>query len=142
MNRTLNQVATSDTLSSMIDIQDLLHSMISMTCTQCYSFNSYMHILSFVNMSIIIMNLSHQHQLSLSRFVHSNLHQSVNHLRHLALRINTHARSFCLSISFRISMHAHHRHLRFSRHFEIRHHMSRHRSCLESQRVSSRNCRN
>ncbi len=42
-------------------------------------------------------------------------------------------------------MHAHHRHLRFSslhRHFEIWHHMSRHQSCLESQRVSSKNCRN
>jgi hypothetical protein len=45
-------------------------------------------------------------------------------------------------------MHAHHRHLRSSslhRHLEIWHHihhMSRHRSYFESQRFSSRNCRN
>jgi hypothetical protein len=142
MNRILNQVSTSNTLFSMIDTQDLLHSMISMTCIQCYSFNSFMRILSFVNMNIIIMNLNHQHQLSLFRFVHSNLHQSVSHLKHFALRISMHARSLCLSISFRISMHAHHRHFRSSRHFEIWHHMSRHRSCLESQLISSRNCRN
>jgi hypothetical protein len=142
MNRILNQVATSDTLSSMIDIQNLLHSMINMTCIQCYSFNSFMRILSFVNMSIIIMNLSHQHQLSLSRFVHSNLYQSVSYLKHFALRISTHARFLCLSISFQISMHAHYRHLRSSRHFEIWHHMLRHWSCFESQRVFLRNCRN
>jgi hypothetical protein len=131
----------------MIDIQDLLHSMINMTCIQCYSFNSFTRIMSFVNMSIIIiLNLSHQHQLfSLSRFVHLNLHQSVNHFRHFASRINTHARFLYLSISSRISMHAHHRHLRFSflhRHLKIWHHMLRHRSYFESQKVFSRNCRN
>jgi hypothetical protein len=147
MNRFSNQVATSDTLFSMIDIQDLLHSMISMTCIQCYSFNLFMRILSFVSMSIIIiLNLSHQHQLSsLFRFVHLNLHQSVNHFRHFALRISTHARSLYLSISSRISMHAHHRHLRSSslhRHLEIWHHMLRHRSYFESQKIFSRNCRN
>jgi hypothetical protein len=148
MNRFSNQVATSETLFSTIDIQDLLHSMISMTCIQYYSFNLFMRILSFVlNMSIvIILNLNHQHQLfSLSRFVHLNLHQSVKYLRHLALRINTHVRFLYLSISFRISMHAYHHHLRFlslHRHLEIWHHMSRHRSYLESQRISSRNCRN
>jgi hypothetical protein len=81
----------------------------------------------------------------LTRFVHLNLHQSVKHLRHLVLRINTHVRFFFLTISFRINMHAHHRQLKFSylhRHFEIWHHMSRHRSYFESQRISSRNCRN
>jgi hypothetical protein len=140
MNRILNQIATLNTLFSMIDIQDLLHSMISMTCIRCYLFNSFMRILSFVNMSIIIMNLSHQHQLLLSWFVHLNLHQSVKCFRHFALKINTHVWSFYLTISFRINMHTHHRHL--NRHFEIWHHMSRHRSYLESQRVSSRNCRN
>jgi hypothetical protein len=150
MNRILNQVATSETLFSMIDTQDLLHLMISMMCIQCYQFNFLMRILSFVSMSMsIILNRSHQHQLFLlSRFVHLNLHQSIKHLRHFALRISTHVRSLYLWISSRISMHAHHRHLRFSslhRHLEIWHHMhhtSRHRSCLASQRTSSRNCRN
>jgi hypothetical protein len=146
MNRILNQVATSNTLFSMIYIQDLLYSMINMTCIQCYSFNSLMHILSFVNMSItIILNLSHQRQLSsLSRFVHLNLRQSVKHFRHFALKINTHVRFFYLA-SFWISMHAHHHHSRSSslhRHFEIWHHMLRHRLYLESQRISSRDCRN
>jgi hypothetical protein len=134
----------------MIDIQDLLHSMISTTCIRCYRVNFLMRILSFVLSSsiAIILNLSHQHQLlSLSRFVHMNLHQSVKHmhLRHLALRISTHVRFFFLTISSRISMHAHHHHLKSSslhRHFEISHRMSQHRSCFESQRVSSRNCRN
>ncbi len=141
MNRTLNQVATTGTLSSMIDTWDLLHSMISMTCIRRYLFNLFMRILSFVSMSIIIiLNLSHQHQLSsLLRFAHLNLHQSVKHLEHFALKINTHVRSFYLT-SFRISMHAHHRHFRFL--FLHRHHMLRHRSWLESQRISSRNCRN
>jgi hypothetical protein len=106
-----------------------------------------MHILSFVNMSItIIMNLSHQHQLfSLLQFVHLNLHQLVNYLRHFALRINTRVQSSYSTISFRISMRARLRHLRFSllhRHLRIWHHMSRHRSYFESQRVFSRNCRN
>jgi hypothetical protein len=67
------------------------------------------------------------------------------HLKHLALRINTHVRSFYLLISFRINMHAHHHHLKSSflhRHLEISHRMSRHRSCLDSQRTFSRNCRN
>ncbi len=111
MNRILNQVE-SDTLFLMIDIQDLLHLMINMTCIRCCSFNFLMRILSFVNMSIIIiMNLSNQHQLfSLFRFVLLNLHQLVNHLRHLALRINTHVSFFYSTISFRISMHAHFRH--------------------------------
>jgi hypothetical protein len=109
-----------------------------------------MSILSFVSMSMfIILNRSHQHQLfSLFRFVHLNLHQLIKHFRHLALKINTHVRFLYLLISFRISMHAHHRHLRFSflhRHLEIwhhMHHMSRHRSYFESQKISSRNCRN
>jgi hypothetical protein len=104
-NRLLNQVATSDTLSSMIDIQDLLHSMINMTCIRYYSFDLFMRILSFVfSMSIaIILNLSYQRQLSsLSRFVHLNLHQSIKHLKHLALKISTHVRSSYLTISFRI----------------------------------------
>jgi hypothetical protein len=142
MNRILNQVATSETLLSMIDTQDLLHLMISMTCIQCYQFNSLMRILSFVSMSMsIILNRSHQHQLSsLFRFAHLNLHQSVKRLR-----INRYVRFLYLSISFRISMHAHRHHLIFSslhRHLEIWHHTFRHRSCLESQRISSRNCRN
>jgi hypothetical protein len=140
MNRILNQIATSDTLFSMIDIQDLLHSMINITCIRCYFFNSFMRILSFVNMNIIIINLNHQHQWFLFRFVHLSLHQSVNHLKHFALKISTHVRSLYLTISSRISMHAHHRDLSF--HLEIWHHMSRHRSYFESQRVSSRNCRN
>jgi hypothetical protein len=142
INRILNQVATSETLFSMIDTWDLLHSMIDMTCIRRYLFNSFMRILSYVSMSItIILNLSHQHQLSsLLRLVHLNLHQSVKHLRHFALKINTHVRFHYLSISSRLSMHAHHRHLRSSS--LHRHHMLRHRSCFESQRVSSRNCRN
>jgi hypothetical protein len=109
MNRILNKIATSNTLFSMIDIQDLLHSMISMTCIWCYSFNFVIRILSFVNMSIIIiMNLNHQHQLlSLLRFVHLNLHQLVNHFKHLALRINTHVWFFYSIISFRMNIHAH-----------------------------------
>jgi hypothetical protein len=131
----------------MIDTWDLLHSMINMTCIRCYLFNSFMHIQLFVSMSIIIiMNLSHQHQLlSLSRFVHLNLHQSIKYFRHFALRISTHVRSLYLSISSRINMHAHRRHLRSSflhRHLEIWHHMSRHQSYFDSQKVSSRNCRN
>jgi hypothetical protein len=148
MNRLSNQVAISNTLSSMIDTQDWLHSMINMTCTQCYSFNLFMRILSFVfNMHIlIILNLNHQHQLSsLSRFLHLNLHQSVNHFKHFALKINTHVSFFYLTILFRINMHVHHHHLRFSSlhwHFEIWHYMSQHRSYIESQKVSSRNCRN
>jgi hypothetical protein len=107
-----------------------------------------MRILFFVlSMSIfILLNLSHQRQLfSLSRFVHLNLHQSVKHLRHFALKISTQVRSSYLTILFRISMHTHHHHLKSSslhRHFEIWHHMSRHRSYFESQRLSSRNCRN
>jgi hypothetical protein len=122
MNRILNQVATSDTLFSIIDIQDLLHSMISMTCIRWYSFNLFMRILSLIHMSIcIILNLSHQRQLSsLFQLVHMNLHQTVKHLRYFALKINTHVRFFYLTISSRINMHAHHRHLRFSllhRHF-------------------------
>jgi hypothetical protein len=92
------------------------------------------------------MNLNHQHQLfSLSRFVHLNLHQLINHFKHFALKINTHVRSFYSTISFRINMHAHLRHLRSSslhRHFEIWYHMFRHWSYFKSQRVSSRNCRN
>jgi hypothetical protein len=121
--------------------------MISMTCIRCYLFNSFMHILSFVNMSItIIMNLSHQHQLfSLSRFVHLNLHQLIKQFKHFAFKINTHVRLFYLTISFWISMHAHHHHLKFSslhRHFEIWHRMSRHRSYLRSQKIFARNCRN
>jgi hypothetical protein len=148
MNRFQNQIATSNTLLSMIDIQDLLHLMINTTCIRHYSFNSFMRTLTFVfSLSIIInLNLNHQHQsLSLSRFVHLNLHQSIKHFKHFVLRINTHARLFYLSISSRISMHAHHRYLKFSslhRHFEIWHHMSRHWSYLESQKVFSRNCRN
>jgi hypothetical protein len=131
----------------MIDTWDLLHSTISMRCIRRYLFNSFMRILSFVSMNTnIILNLSHQHQLSsLSRLVHLNLHQSVKHLKHFALRINTHVRFDYLSTSFRISMHAHHCHLRYSflhQHLEIRHHTSRHRSGFESQRISSRNCRN
>jgi hypothetical protein len=141
MNRILNQVTITETLFSMIDTWDLLHSMISMRCIRRYLFNLFMRILSFVSMSIIIiLNLSHQHQLfSLFQFAHLNLHQSVKHLKHFALRINTHVR-FSYLISFWINMHAHHRHLRFSS--LHRHHTSRHRSCLESQKVSLRNCRN
>jgi hypothetical protein len=147
MNRILNQVATSNTLLSMIDIQNLLHLMINTTCIRCYSFNSFMHILSFVSMSIfIIMNLSHQHQLfSLSRFAHLNRHQLINHFRHLVLKISTHVRFFYLTISFRINMRVHLRHLRFSslhRHFRIWHHMFRRVSYLKPQRIFSKNCRN
>jgi hypothetical protein len=95
---------------------------------------------------IIILNLNHQRQSSSqSRFVHLNLHQSIKHLRHLELKISTHVWSFYLTISFRISMHAHHRHLKSSslyRLFEIWHYMSWHWSFLESQKVSTRNCRN
>jgi hypothetical protein len=106
-----------------------------------------MRILLFVHMSIIIiLNLSHQRQSSsLSRLVHMNLHQSVKHLRHFALRIHTHVRYFYLTISSQINMHAHHRHFRSSslyRHLKIWHHIFRHRSYLESQKISSRNCRN
>jgi hypothetical protein len=131
----------------MIDTWNLLHSTINMRCIRRYLFNLLMRILSFVSMStIIILNLSHQHQLfSLFRFVHLNLHESVKHLRHFALRINTHVRSHYLSILFRISMYAHHYHLRSSslhQHLETRHHTFRHRSCFESQRIFSRNCRN
>ncbi len=118
------------------------HDVYSMLFVQFFYVYSFIHQHEYVYHS----DRSHQHQLfSLSRFVHLNLHQSVKHLRHFALRINTHARSHYLSISFRISMHAHHRYLRFSflhQHLEIRHHTSRHRLCFESQRISSRNCRN
>jgi hypothetical protein len=128
----------------MIDMQDLLHSMINITCIQCYSFNFFMCILSFVSVNIIIiMNLNHQHQLfSLCWFVHLNLRQSVNYFKYFALKISTHVRFLYSTILFRINMHVHHRHFSLYRHFEIWHHMSRHRSYLESQKVSSRNCRN
>ncbi len=143
----LNQIETSNTLFSMIDIQDLLHSIIIMTCIRHYSFNFFMRILSFVQMSIIIiLNLSHQRQsLSLSRFVHINLHQSIKHFKHFALKINTHVRFLYLTISFWINMHVYHRHFRSSalhRHLKIWHHMFRHRSYFESQSISSRNYRN
>jgi hypothetical protein len=112
---------------------DILHLMISMTCIQCYSFNLFMFILSFVlNTSItIILNLNHRHQLySLSWLLHLNLNQSVKHLWHFVLRIN---------------IHAHHHHLRSSslhQHFRIWHHMFRHRFHLDFRRSSSKNCRN
>jgi hypothetical protein len=148
VNRFSNQVATSDTLFSMINIQDLLHFMINMTCIRCYLSNLFMRILSFVlSMSIIIiLNLSHQRQLFSSfRLVHLNLHQSVKHLRHLALKINRHVWFLYLTISSRINIHAHHRHLKSSSlhwHVETWHYMFRYQSYLESQRISSKNCRN
>jgi hypothetical protein len=40
INRFSNQISTSDILLSMIDIEDLSHQMINMTCIRCYSFNS------------------------------------------------------------------------------------------------------
>ncbi len=79
------------------------------------------------------------------RFDHLNLNQSINHLRHFALMISTHVRFFYSTISFRINMHADHRHLRFSslhRHLEIWHHMSRYRLYFKSQKAFSRNCHN
>jgi hypothetical protein len=105
MNRILNQIATSNTLFSMIDIRNLLYSMINITCIRRYSFNLFMRILSFVHMSIIIiLNLNHQRQsLSLFQFVHINLHQSIKHFRHFALRINTHVRFFIWQSHFELT---------------------------------------
>jgi hypothetical protein len=121
--------------------------MINMTYIECYSFSSFMRILSFVSMSIIIiLNLNPQHQLSsLSRLVYLNLYQSVKHFRHFALRINTYVRFFYLTTLFRINMHAHHHSLKFwflHQYLETWHHICRHSSYFESHRISSRNCRN
>jgi hypothetical protein len=146
-NRLLNQIATSDTSSSMIDTSDSLHLMISMKCIQHYQCNSFMRILSFVLSSstiiiLILHFLSFHHLLLLSRFVHLNLRQSINQF---VLRISMLVSFFYLHL-FQINMLVLHHHL-WSLHqsFEIRRQsmkttMNRHN--LDSYRISSRNCRN
>ncbi len=111
-NRLLNQIATSNTSSSMIDTLDFLHLMISMRCIQHYQCNSLMHIRSFVLSSsttiILILHFFSSHRLLLLlRFVHLNLRQSINQL---VLKISMLVSSSYLHLS-RISMLALHHHL-------------------------------
>jgi hypothetical protein len=112
-NRLLNQIATSNTSFSMIDTSDSLHLMINMTCISCCRRNldSRMRILRFViNSSIIIILIFHSfnsHHLILSRFVHLNLQQLINHF---VLKINMRVSFFYLHL-FRINMLVLHYHL-------------------------------
>jgi hypothetical protein len=112
-NRLLNQIATSDTSSSMIDTSDFLHLMISMTCISCCrrSLDSRMRILRFViNSSIAIILILHSfssHHLILLRFVHLSLQQSINHF---VLKINMRVSLLYLHLS-RINMLVLHHHL-------------------------------
>jgi hypothetical protein len=146
-NRLLNQIVTSNTSSSMIDILNSLHLMINMRCIQHYQRNSLMRILSFVLSSstviiLILHSLNLHHLLLLSRFVHLNLRQSINQF---VLRINMFVSFIYLHLS-RINILVLHHHL-WSLHqsFEIRRQSMRiimNRHNLDSYKISSRNCRN